>query len=195
MKCRSPHNPIDSNVGSVPDKYVQQCAQKDPCMYVIFFPIYILFFWDFHVYIHSLKLTVAPENRPGPERKRMSSNHLFSGANLLLASGRVSIYHTLHGSYGGLHHETTETKGPCVESLSCQDPASLWALPKLKKDLITSTGRGWEGRSYKQSPTDRFVCRKSPGWDPSFQSYDHPGWDLDHQSGSDFRDRSGFLGR
>ena len=38
----------------------------------------------------SLKLTAkAPENRPGPKRKGLSSKHPFSGANLLLVSGRV----------------------------------------------------------------------------------------------------------
>ncbi len=40
--------------------------------------------------VHFPKLTVAPENRPGPKRKRSYSNHPFSGVNLLLVSGRVS---------------------------------------------------------------------------------------------------------
>ena len=39
-------------------------------------------------WLHSLKLTAkAPENRPGPKRKRSYSNHPFSGA--MLVSGRV----------------------------------------------------------------------------------------------------------
>ena len=40
--------------------------------------------------LHSLKLTAkAPENRPGPKRKRSYSNHPFSGA--MLVSGRVDF--------------------------------------------------------------------------------------------------------
>ena len=40
--------------------------------------------------LHSVKLTAnAPENRPKPKRNRSYSNHPFSGANLLLVSGRV----------------------------------------------------------------------------------------------------------
>ena len=39
--------------------------------------------------IHSLKLTYAPENRPGPKRKQSSSNHPFSDAKMLVL-GRVS---------------------------------------------------------------------------------------------------------
>ena len=33
---------------------------------------------------------LAPENRPGPKRKVIGTNHRFSGANLLLVSGRLS---------------------------------------------------------------------------------------------------------
>ena len=49
--------------------------------------------------IHSLKLTAkAPENRPGPERKRSysNSNHPFSGVNSLLVSGRLLSTNSLH---------------------------------------------------------------------------------------------------
>ena len=41
--------------------------------------------------LSSLKLTAnAPENRPGPNRKGLYSNHPFSGANMLV-SGRVLL--------------------------------------------------------------------------------------------------------
>jgi len=51
-------------------------------------------------------------------------------------------------------------------------------IAQIEKDLITSTGRGWEGRSYKQSPKvcRLFVVRVRDGT-PNHQSYDHPGWD------------------
>ena len=43
--------------------------------------------------LHSVKLTAnAPENRPKPKRNRSYSNHPFSGANLLLVSGRVKWF-------------------------------------------------------------------------------------------------------
>ena len=47
---------------------------------------------------YSLKLTAnAPENRPGPKRKRSYSNHPFSGA--MLVSGRVLINPYITGYY------------------------------------------------------------------------------------------------
>ncbi len=42
--------------------------------------------------VASLKLTVRTCRTGHPQRKRSSSNHPFSGANLLLVSGRVSPF-------------------------------------------------------------------------------------------------------
>ena len=72
-----------------------------------------LVYMSYH-YLPSRRLTAkAPENRPKrPKRKRSSSNHPFSGANLLLVSGRVliwvryclamKVHYQFHGSLGFL---------------------------------------------------------------------------------------------
>ena len=39
--------------------------------------------------IHSPDTNMAPENRPKPTRKGLSSNHSFSGIKSLLVSGRA----------------------------------------------------------------------------------------------------------
>ena len=44
--------------------------------------------WSYHTLPETNMF--APENRPGPKRKRSYSNHPFSGVNSLLVSGRVS---------------------------------------------------------------------------------------------------------
>ena len=70
---------------------------------------------------------------------------------------------TLHGPYGGSHHETTHERSliRCVRFFCCQDLGTLWALPKLKK-IVSPQQVGWEGRSEANVQKIDFLKQTSP---------------------------------